>query len=129
MISGATQSGFHFLQEHINFPTDTSVDFDPHKLINSNKQIKILWAHYAHDQPIFLNVNWDNITHIVCVSNWQKQQFIKYLKIPKDKISVIRNGGADYFTYKQKTNKTYIISSAVNIGHRYFDTVILCSKV
>ena len=83
MISGATQSGFHFLQEHINFPSDTSVDFDPHKLINSNKQIKILWAHYAHDQPIFLNVNWDKITHIVCVSNWQKQQFIKYLKIPK----------------------------------------------
>ena len=42
MISGATQSGFHFLQEHINFPSDTSVEFDPHKLINSNKQIKIL---------------------------------------------------------------------------------------
>ena len=119
MISGATQSGFHFLQEHINFPTDTSVDFDPHKLINSNKQIKILWAHYAHDQPIFLNVNWDKITHIVCVSNWQKQQFIKYLNIPKNKISVIRNGGADYFTYKQKTNKTLIYDSTPFRGLKY----------
>ena len=65
MISGATQSGFHFLQQHINFPSNISVEFDPHKLINSTTQIKILWAHYAHDQPIFLNVNWDKITHIV----------------------------------------------------------------
>ena len=119
MISGATQSGFHFLQEHINFPTDTSVDFDPHKLINSNKQIKILWAHYAHDQPIFLTVDWTKITHIVCVSDWQKEQFIKYLNIPKDKISVIRNGGADYFTYKQKTNKTLIYASTPFRGLKY----------
>ena len=119
MISGATQSGFHFLQQHINFPSNISVEFDPHKLINSTKQIKILWAHYAHDQPIFLNVNWDKITHIVCVSNWQQSQFIKYLNIPKHKISVIRNGGADYFNYKEKTNKTLIYASTPFRGLKY----------
>jgi glycosyltransferase involved in cell wall biosynthesis len=119
MISGATQSSFGFLQQHLTFPDTVAVDYDPHRLANSTKPIKILWAHYAHDQPIFVNVNWNQITHIVCVSDWQQAQFVKYLKIPQDKITVIRNGVADYFKFNGKKEKTLIYASTPFRGLKY----------
>ena len=123
MISGATQSGFKFLQEHLTLPNNVELDFDPHKLTLSKKEIKILWAHYAHDQPIFLNVDWLKIDHIVCVSNWQKQQFLKYLKVSPNKISVIRNGGADYFLPAIKKEKTLIYASTPFRGLKYLPQI------
>lgn len=123
MISGATQSGFKFLQKHLTLPSNVELDFDPHKLILSKKEIKILWAHYAHDQPIFLKVDWLKIDHIVCVSNWQKQQFIKYLKVSPNKISVIRNGGADYFLPATKKEKTLIYASTPFRGLEYLPQI------
>jgi len=123
MILGATQSGFKFLQQHLTFPSNIEVDFNPHKLFFSNKEIKILWAHYAHDQPIFLNVDWSKINHVVCVSNWQKEQFIKYLKLSPNKISVIRNGGADYFIPSAKKEKTLIYASTPFRGLEYLPQI------
>jgi glycosyltransferase involved in cell wall biosynthesis len=111
MISGATQSSFYFLNQYLQIPNNVDIDYDPHKLIKSTKEIKILWLHYAHDQPIFLNVDFTKFTHFVCVSNWQKSQFIKYLKLPEHKITVIRNGGADYFTFNKQKEKTLIYAS------------------
>ena len=123
MILGATQSGFKFLQQHLTLPNNVELDFNPHKLISSTKKVKILWAHYAHDQPIFLNVDWLKIDHIVCVSNWQAEQFFKYLKIPKNKISVIRNGGADYFVPVTKKEKTLIYASTPFRGLKYLPQI------
>lgn len=111
MISGATESSFKFLFEHFNLPENVSINFNPHELILSNKQIKILWAHYNFDQPLYQNVDWNKITHIVCVSNWEKEQFIKYLKLPENKITVIRNGGAEYFQPNKNKSKTLIYTS------------------
>jgi glycosyltransferase involved in cell wall biosynthesis len=119
MISGATQSCFAFLQKHLSFSDNVLVDYDPHSLVKSNKSIKILWAHYAHDQPIFLNVDWNKITHIVCVSDWQRTQFTKYLHIPEHKITVIRNGGADYFNFSDKKEKTLVYASTPFRGLKY----------
>lgn len=119
MLSGATQSCFTFLQKHLSFPDNVLVDYNPHNLVESNKSIKILWAHYAHDQPIFLNVDWNKITHIVCVSDWQRTQFVKYLHIPEHKITVIRNGGADYFNCSDKKEKTLIYASTPFRGLKY----------
>ena len=119
MISGATQTCFYFLQKHIKFPNSVEVDYDPHRLLKSTKQLKILWAHYAHDQPIFLDVKWNQITHIVCVSNWQKSQFVKYLKVPEQKITVIRNGVADYFKFSNNKEKTLIYASTPFRGLKY----------
>lgn len=119
MISGATQSCFYFLQKHIKFPNTVEIDYDPNRLVKSTKQIKILWAHYAHDQPIFLNVDWSSITHIVCVSDWQKKQFVKYLQVPDKKITVIRNGVADYFKFSPIKDKTLIYASTPFRGLKY----------
>jgi len=119
MISGATQSCFYFLQKHIEFPSIVNVDYDPHRLTKSTKQIKILWAHYAHDQPIFLHVDWSKITHVVCVSHWQKSQFVKYLRVPEQKITVIRNGVADYFKFSINKEKTLIYASTPFRGLKY----------
>jgi len=111
MISGATQSSFRFLFEYFSPPDNVYIDYNPHTLVKSNKQIKILWAHYNCDQPLYQNVDWSKITHIVCVSNWEKNQFIQKLGIDKNKISVIRNGGARYFTPSTEKSKTLIYTS------------------
>jgi hypothetical protein len=119
MISGATQSSFKFLFQHFNVPENVIIHFNPNELLSSNKNIKILWAHYNCDQPLYQNVNWDKITHIVCVSDWEKQQFIKYLKISEDKITVIRNGGAEYFQPNKNKSKTLIYTSTPYRGLEY----------
>jgi glycosyltransferase involved in cell wall biosynthesis len=119
MISGATQSSFKFLFEHFTQPENVAIDFNPHTLLQSNKEIKILWAHYNCDQQIYVNTDWEKITQIVCVSNWEKEQFIKYLKIPENKITVIRNGGADYFQPSEKKSKTLIYTSTPFRGLKY----------
>jgi hypothetical protein len=119
MISGATQTSFKFLFEHFTPPENVAIDFNPHTLLQSDKEIKILWAHYNCDQQIYVNTNWEKITHLVCVSNWEKEQFIKYLKIPDNKITVIRNGGADYFQPSEKKSKTLIYTSTPFRGLKY----------
>jgi glycosyltransferase involved in cell wall biosynthesis len=119
MISGATQSSFKFLFEHFTVPENVIIHFNPNELLSSNKNIKILWAHYNCDQPLYQNVNWDDITHIVCVSEWEKEQFIKHLKIKEEKISVIRNGGADYFQPSKNKSKTLIYTSTPYRGLEY----------
>jgi len=119
MLSGATQSSFKFLYEHFTPPKNVAIDFNPHTLIQSSKEIKILWAHYNCDQQIYLNTDWEKITHLVCVSNWEKEQFVKYLKIPKEKITVIRNGGAEYFQPSSNKTKTLIYTSTPFRGLKY----------
>ena len=119
MISGATQSSFKFLFQYFTPPKNVAIDFNPHTLTQSNKKIKILWAHYNCDQQIYLNVDWEKIIHVVCVSDWEKEQFIKFLKIPENKITVIRNGGANYFQPSEKKSKTLIYTSTPFRGLKY----------
>jgi len=119
MISGATQSSFKFLFQYFTPPENVAIDFNPHTLLQSNKEIKILWAHYNCDQQIYVNTDWEKITHIVCVSNWEKEQFLKYLKLPENKITVIRNGGAGYFQPSEKKSKTLIYTSTPFRGLKY----------
>jgi glycosyltransferase involved in cell wall biosynthesis len=119
MITGATQTCFKFLQQHIAIPDNLALDYNPQALAHAKKPIRILWAHYAHDQPIYLNTDWHRITHIVCVSNWQRQQFLQHFDIPEDKISVIPNGVADYFTPTYPKTKTLIYASAPYRGLKY----------
>jgi hypothetical protein len=119
MISGATQTSFKFLFEHFTPPENVAIDFNPRTLLQSDKEIKILWVHYNCDQQIYVNTDWERITHLVCVSNWEKEQFIKYLKIPENKITVIRNGGADYFQPSENKSKTLIYTSTPFRGLKY----------
>lgn len=112
MKSGATESAFIFLKQHYEFPDDVLVDSNPSKLSKiENNKLKILWAHANCDQYIYKDANWQNIDHIVCVSEWEKNEFVKNLKLPKEKITVIRNGGADYFKPKKEKSKTLIYTS------------------
>ena len=55
MKSGATESSYQFLSHHYKFPEDVEVSHFPQELIKSKKKYKILWAHHAYDQPVFLN--------------------------------------------------------------------------
>jgi hypothetical protein len=110
MISGATESSFRYL----NLKTDRRIHFDP------AQQPEILWAHHSYDQPIYQTPHLYAIPHIVCVSDWQREQFVRYLRIPPHRMRVIRNGGADVFSYSgAPKSKTLIYTSTPFRGLEY----------
>jgi glycosyltransferase involved in cell wall biosynthesis len=111
MKSGATETSYFYLQEHYQFPNNVFVSHLPEEIKKSTHQYKILWAHHAYDQPIFLNFDHTIVDHIVSPSQWNREKFIKYHNVPGNKISVIPNGVAEMFTYSDKKTKTMIYTS------------------
>ena len=111
MKSGATETSYQYLQEHYQFPENVFVSHLPEEIKKSNHQYKILWAHHAYDQQVFNNFDHNIVDYIVSPSQWNKDQFIKYLKVPENKITVIPNGVADMFTHSDKKTKTMIFTS------------------
>ena len=124
MKSGATESSFHYLSQYYEFPEEVEVSHLPEELKKSNKPYKILWAHHAYDQPVFLNFNHETVTHIVTPSHWAKEQLIKFHKVPKDKITVISNGVNDIFTYSENKTKTFIHTSIPYKGLELMPAII-----
>lgn len=110
-ITGGTEKCYIRLAEHYQFPENVFVSHLPEELKKSNHQYKILWAHYAYDQPIFLNFDHTIVDHIVSPSQWNKDQFVKYLKVPEHKITVIPVGIYDIFSYSDQKTKTMIFTS------------------
>ena len=111
MKSGATESSYQFLSQYYKFPEDVEVAHLPQEIIKSKKKYKILWAHHAYDQQVFLNFNHNTVDHIVSPSHWAKEQLVQFLKVPKEKISVIPNGVSDKFTLSENKTKTFIYTS------------------
>ena len=111
MKSGATETSYMYLQEHYTFPQNVFVSHLPEELKKSNHPYKILWAHHAFDQPLFLDFDHNLVNHIVSPSQWNKEQFVKFHNVPEDKITVIPNGVSDIFSYSDKKTKTMIFTS------------------
>ena len=65
MKSGASESSYIFLQNHIEIPKHIQISHIPQDLYKSRKQVKILWAQHAYDQPHYRNFNQDLIDLIV----------------------------------------------------------------
>ena len=124
MKSGATETAYIHLQEHYTFPENVFVSHLPQEINKSNHQYKILWAHHAYDQQLFLNFDHYTVNHIVSPSQWNKDQFIKYHNVPEDKITVIPNGVANMFSYSDKKTKTMIYSSIPYKGLEVLSRVI-----
>lgn len=124
MKSGATETSYSYLQEHYSFPENVFVSHLPEEIKKSNHQYKILWAHHAYDQPVLLNFDHNTVDHIVSPSQWNKDQFIKYLNVPEHKITVIPNGVADIFTYSNQKTKTMIFTSIPYKGLEVLSKVI-----
>ena len=118
MKSGATESSFYYLNQYYQFPNNVEVSRSIEVLAESNKQYKILWAHDNCDQPQLLRLPElvSQIDKIVCVSNWEAEQYIKYNRAPADKIVVIPNGVADIFNLKTPKSKTAIFFSGPHKG-------------
>lgn len=118
MKSGATESSFYYLNQYYQFPNNVEVSRSIEVLAESNKQYKILWAHDNCDQPQLLRLPElvSQIDKIVCVSNWEAEQYIKYNRAPADKIVVISNGVADIFNLKTPKSKTAIFFSGPHKG-------------
>jgi len=111
MKSGATETSYMYLQEHYTFPQNVFVSHLPEELKKSNHPYKILWAHHAFDQSLFLDFDHNLVNHIVSPSQWNKEQFVKFHNVPEDKITVIPNGVSDIFSYSDKKTKTMIFTS------------------
>ena len=124
MKSGATETSYHYLQEHYQFPENVFVSHLPEELKKSNHPYKILWAHHAYDQPVLLNFDHTTVNHIVSPSQWNKDQFVKYLKVPENKITVIPNGVADIFSHSTQKTKTMIFTSIPYKGLEVLSKII-----
>jgi glycosyltransferase involved in cell wall biosynthesis len=111
MKSGATETAYVYLSEHYQFPDNVFVSHLPEEIKKSNHPYKILWAHHAYDQPVFVDFDHHTVNHIVSPSQWNKDQLVKYHSVPDHKISVISNGVADMFSYSDKKTKTMIYTS------------------
>lgn len=111
MKSGATETSYFYLQEHYSFPKNVFVSHLPEEIKKSDSQFKILWAHHAFDQQFFVNFDHHIVDHIVSPSQWNKDQFIKYHKVPENKITVIPNGVSEIFQYSSNKTKTFIHTS------------------
>jgi glycosyltransferase involved in cell wall biosynthesis len=118
MKSGATESSFYYLNQYYQFPNNVEVSRSIEVLAQSNRQYKILWAHDNCDQPQLLRLPElvSQIDKIVCVSNWEAEQYIKYNRAPADKIVVIPNGVANIFNLKTPKSKTAIFFSGPHKG-------------
>ena len=110
-LTGATETSYSYLQEHYQFPADVFVSHLPEELKKSKHPYKILWAHHAYDQPVFLEFDHNIVHHIVSPSQWNKEMFIKYHNVPEYKITVIPNGVSDIFSHSDKKTKTMIFTS------------------
>jgi hypothetical protein len=107
MKSGATESSFYYLSQYYQFPNNVEVSRSIEILSQSNKKYKILWAHDNCDQPQLARLPElvSQIDLIVCVSKWEKDQYVKYNRAPEEKIAVIPNGVADIFNLKTPKSK------------------------
>jgi len=111
MKSGASESSYYYLSQHYQFPENVEVSHLPEVLEKSNKKYKILWGHHAYDQQVFINFKHQTVDHIVCPSHWAKNTLVEYLKVPKEKITVIPNGVSDIFNFSENKSKTFIHTS------------------
>ena len=127
MKSGATETSYVFLKEYMNFPDDVEVSHIPKDLYNSKKKVKILWAHHACDQYVYLNFNHSKIDKIVCPSQWARDLFVKHWKVPEYKLVIIHNGYNKIFSYSSKKTKTFIYTGIPYKGLELFPQIF--SKV
>ena len=124
MKSGASESSYHYLSQYYTLPEDVEVSHLPEVLKKSNKPYKILWGQHAYDQPVFANFRHEDITHIVSPSHWAKEQLIKFLNVPKDKITAIPTGVSDSFTFSENKTKTFIHTSIPYKGLELMPAII-----
>jgi glycosyltransferase involved in cell wall biosynthesis len=124
MKSGASESSYHYLSQHYTIPEDVEVSHLPEVLRKSNNPYKILWGQHAYDQPVFANFNHEEVTHIVSPSHWAKEQLIKFLNVPKNKITVIPTGASDAFTFSENKTKTFIHTSIPYKGLELLPAII-----
>ena len=124
MKSGATETSYTYLQEHYKFPENVFVSHIPQEIKKSTHEYKILWAHHAYDQQLFLDFDHNIVNYIVSPSQWNKDQFIKYHNVPEGKITVIPNGVADMFSYSNQKTKTMIYTSIPYKGLEVLSRVI-----
>lgn len=119
MKSGATESSFYYLSQYYNIPQEVHIARTSQELIKSSKTTKILWAHDNCDQLIHADLPKvvSQIDKIVCLSNWEREQYIKYNRAPKEKLSVIYCGLDSMFVPPSKPkSKTAIFFSAPHKG-------------
>ena len=77
-----------------------------------------------------MNFDHNTVDHIVSPSQWNKDQLVRFLKVPENKITVIPNGVAEMFQHSTQKSKTMIFTSIPYKGLEVLSKVIpLISQV
>jgi len=119
MKSGATETSFYYLFQHLNKPNDVDIVRTTEEAYRSTKRYKIIWAHDNCDQFVHHNLPEviNEIDLIVCPSTWAKNQFVRFNRAPENKIVVIPNGVDPMFAPPlNRKSKTAIFFSAPHKG-------------
>lgn len=95
---GGTQLQELFLNEFVDLSKYKKINLIiNHAAFNkiNNDKINILWCHHYIDQPSIQLLKNENLVNlldaIVFVSDWQKNEFLNYFNLPKEKCHVIKN--------------------------------------
>lgn len=91
----------------------------PEIVLSNDGKSKYYYSHDAYDQTHIVSTIshreiYNRLAKILCVSEWQKQTFVKYLGIPENKLRVIGNS-IDPFLYMGYTerNKNKLIFASI----------------
>lgn len=96
-LSRNARGGTELMQEELykRVPRDLLNEFQiiASRVRKLEDKKRILWVHDLAQDPevAHLKENYDDYDKIVCVSNWQKQEYVKHLEIPWGKIQVMLN--------------------------------------
>ena len=94
---GGTEIMIQGLQEHVAVELLRQVHISVSSVPSAVPHIKphVFWAHQSFDQPSVQNLKDElvqqSIDAFVFVSQWQKEQYIQNLDIPREKTTVIPN--------------------------------------
>ena len=97
-------------------------------LFKNDPTIKLYWTHNLPTQRIIPEIEehqtlkaenrWDIIDGVICVSEWQRQQYIDHYKIPKEEQSrfkVLRNAIVPIEEHKKPDGKIRLIYTSVPV--------------
>lgn len=111
----------------------------PEIILARDGKLKYYYSHDAYDQTHIVSVIshreiYNRLNKILCVSEWQKQTFIKYLGIPENKLSVIGNSMDPflYMGYTERNENKLIFASipykGINVLADLFNDVCIKSQ-
>lgn len=108
---GGTEMMRQRVLDNVDFDllANAAIHFSRPREIPADVKTNILYCHDLAEDPenkILMDGGWNTFDHFVFVSQWQRDQYIAYYKIPYSKCSVIPNAVEKEYNPPEDTTKT-----------------------